>query len=108
MKFSKVSLQERIEQNETEIKKLKIITETFKTKYDDLQARAIKLLDEYTLEKKENERLKGIIEGLVEECNSLLKTIETLEFNNSLKKSYYESMLHYSISTLGTISKNKN
>ena len=109
MKFSKVSLQERIEQNEKELDKIKITAENFKNKYYELNNNSVRLFSKYTLEKEENERLreeneklKSIIEALIDECESLLNTTS---LKGKVSTVYSEAILHYAISTLGSISK---
>lgn len=116
MKFSKVSLQEKIDQNEKEINTLKQTVENFKFKYYELNDNALKLFTSYTLEKEENtrlkeenEKMKEIIEGLVEECEGLLNIVPLKStqgtFKDKISKVYNDSLLYYAISTLGTITK---
>lgn len=120
MKFSKVSLQERIEQNEKELDELKRTTENFKSKYYELNNKSVKLFSKYTLEKEENERLKeenenlrhnneefreeneklkNIVEALIDECESLLNTTF---LKNKVSTVYSQAIIYYAISTLGT------
>jgi hypothetical protein len=116
MKFSKVSLQERIEQNERELNKLKSMSDDFKIKYYELNNNACNLLEKYNLEKMENdtlkaenesiktenEKLKVIIEGLIEECETMLNNTK---LKDKVSKIYTESLLHYANSTLGIVYK---
>ncbi len=109
MKFSKLSLQEKIEENERQIENLKIMSVEFKTKYYSLQKESLELFSMYNLEKNENEKLrieneklKSIIEGLIQECENILQSVPLKDKVSSV---YNEALIHYAISTLGSVIK---